>query len=121
MSKIGKDIEGLEEQARNSEHDESYYTIERSEHFKVGTGVRVDKKHTTHFMEVIIQLCSEGCTVDMELLDRKMEVIKEFSNSDYYLKCEDDSSVCCEKEIGKEEFERELSYVKEQLNKVEVK
>ncbi len=118
MSKARTDIDGLEKEARSSEHDESYQTVERNEHFRIGTGVRTSKEEATFFMEVVIQLCCETRKVDTENLSRKVESLKKLKGSGYRLKCEEDSTISCEKEINKDGLEEELELVENELGPI---
>jgi len=106
------DMKELGRKAESSEHDESYETIEKNEHFKIGAGARLIQNERTYFIEVIIKLCEEGKKVDLVNLDDKIEVVKELKEIDFSPKCEDHNTICCEKEIQEDEFDETLKRVK---------
>ncbi|MFW6040881.1 MAG: hypothetical protein ACOC85_03495 [Thermoplasmatota archaeon] len=108
MNKINLDIDELITKAEESEYEEAYQTVERGSNFKIGAGARINPtKGTTLFMEVVISFSSEKGTVDVNNLREKASLLEKLKELNYILKWEKDNSVISEKNISKDDFQKE--------------
>ena len=90
------DVQSLLEEARISEYNESYRTLEKNEDIRIGVGARTTPTETpTLFLEVAISL-NPGESVNLDSLDQKISLLKDLKARDYVLSCQDESIICCE-------------------------
>lgn len=91
------DVQSLREEAKNSEHRESYRVLERSHNYRIGVGARLTSSgQLSFFLEAIIYLCPDASGVDLPLLEKNLMLLRELQTRGYSLSCQDDSSILCE-------------------------
>lgn len=90
------DVQSLLEEARISEHSESYMVLEKNEDIRMGTVARTTPEETPAlFLEVAVVL-NPGETVDLNTLNRKITLLKELEARGYVMSCQDESTICSE-------------------------
>ena len=115
-SNVKIDTSKLREKANTDELKEAYETVDRKDHYRIGTGVRMEKpEQMTFFLEVVIPLCGRDCDLILDGLKRKIALLEKFENSGYSLRCEKDNSIICEKNIAENEVEEEYKRSEELL------
>ncbi len=100
MSDIDLDTDKLKSKARRGDLKEYYETIERELDYKIGIGTRMNKsKGPIFFLEVIISFCEGDGKLDIGRVREKLNVIEEFEGMRYYVRCDKDNFIVCEKEV----------------------
>jgi hypothetical protein len=91
------DIQALLEKAEDSEYKEAFLVLEKSTHYRIGAGVRLQSSnHPSFFIEVLIYLCPNSSQVDLSLFEKKLNFLKELQGRTYVLMCQPDNSICSE-------------------------
>jgi hypothetical protein len=104
------DGRALMEEARASEHGESYRTISKGRGFMLGVGARTREGGGEYFLEVTIQLCGPSAEVDIGSIERALPLIKELHSRGYSMECLE-GSVSCERVLAASELGAELELV----------
>ena len=90
------DIQALEDEAKNSEHKESFRELEKSHNYRIGVGARsVSSNQLSYFIEVVIYFCP-GPGIDASLMEKNLMLIKELEANGYSLNSDDDSCIYSE-------------------------
>jgi hypothetical protein len=90
------DVPSLLEEARISEHSESYMVLEKNEDIRIGAVARTTPEETPAlFLEVDVVL-NPGEAVDLDTLNRKITFLKELVARGYVMSCQDGSTICSE-------------------------
>ena len=106
-------VQILLETAKNSEHKESFIVLKKTQHYRIGVGVRLElPNHFSFFLEVLIYLCSDNSQVDLPLLENKLVFLKELQEQKYALSCQNDSSIFGEITVPAENLETEYETIK---------
>jgi len=110
-------IKALLEEAKNSEHKESYRVLERSWNHRIGLGVRLESSgQPSFFIEALIYLCPNPSKIDLSLLEKNLMFLKELQVRGYSLSCQDDKCIACETIVAPQnlaaEYETILSITK---------
>ncbi|MFQ5821683.1 MAG: hypothetical protein ACE5I5_16990 [Candidatus Heimdallarchaeota archaeon] len=88
------DVQALQETAKRSEHKEAYKVLEKSKNYRIGVGVRLrSPNQPSFFLEVLVYLCTDDTQVDLPLLEKKLNFLKELQGRKYFLSCQNDSSI----------------------------
>ena len=91
------DLQALQEKAEGSEHKEAFLVLEKSKHYRIGVGVRLpSSNHPSFFIEILVYLCLNASQVDLSLLEKKVNFLKELQGRTYVLICQQDGSICSE-------------------------
>jgi len=111
------DIKALLEEAKNSQHKESYRVLERSWNHRIGLGVRLESSgQPSFFIEALIYLCPNPSKIDLSLLEKNLMFLKELQVRGYSLSCQDDKCIACETIVAPQnlaaEYETILSITK---------
>ncbi len=89
-------VPSLLEEARISEHSESYMILEKNEDIRTGAVARTTPEETPAlFLEVAVVL-NPGETVDLDTLNRKITFLKELEARGHVMSCQDGSTICSE-------------------------
>jgi hypothetical protein len=90
------DVQSFLEEARVSEHCESYRVLEKIEGIRLGVVARITPAETPAlFLEVAVDLNS-GETVNLDTLNQKIIFLKELDVQGYVMSCQDGSTICSE-------------------------
>ncbi|MFP4141953.1 MAG: hypothetical protein ACLFSM_06625 [Thermoplasmata archaeon] len=108
-NRAGIDTSELKKNASKDELKEAYQTVNKGDNYKIGAGARIIDKpeNMTFFLEVVLSLCEKEHELDLKELRSKLEVLESFDSLGYKLKCENDKTVICEKNILESEIKRE--------------
>jgi len=116
-SNLKIDTSKLREKANAKDLKEAYETIDRKDNYRIGAGVRMGKpEQLSFFLEVVIPLFSSDCDITLDDLKSKINLLENFENCGYSLRCEKDNSIICEKDIPESEIEEEYKRSEELLN-----
>jgi len=108
------DVHALQEEARNSEHKESYRILERNPKYRIGIGARqVSSSQPIFFIEVLVNMCPNHSQVDLFLLEKELLFLKEVQSRGYSLSCQGDSYVACEISITPQNLATEYDAMKQ--------
>ena len=84
-------------EAGNSEHKEAYRILDKTKDYRIGAGVRIEQSNQlSFFLEALIYLCPDHVSVNMPLLERKLEFLKELKERGYSICCQDSNCIACE-------------------------
>ncbi len=107
------DAAALLEEAKTSEHQEAYRTLERKPNYRIGVGVRLTPPNSTSFfVEVIIYLCPSFGNADLDALEQCLTCLKKLKARNYALTCQDGNCVSCETTVIAPDLLREYGKVK---------
>jgi hypothetical protein len=104
------DGRALMEEARASEHGESYRTISKGKGFMLGVGARSRESGGEYFLEVTVQLCGPSAEVDIGSIEGALPLLKELRSRGYSMECRE-GSVTCERVLAASELGAELELV----------
>jgi len=98
MKKIsGNSIHSLQEEAEKSRDNEAFKVLAKIGDCRIGMGVRLESpKEPTFFIEVLVSLCTGGNHVNLNIIERKLSLLKRLNQKGYVLNCEEDGCVSCE-------------------------
>jgi hypothetical protein len=106
-------VQLLEREAGNSEHKESYRTLERSRNYRIGVGTRLATSvQPSFFLEVLVYLCPKPPRVDTSLFEKDLTFLKELQARGYSLTCQNDSCISCETTVAKKDLATEYRTIK---------
>jgi hypothetical protein len=107
------DAATLLEEAKASEHQEAYRTLERNLNYRIGVGVRLTPpKSPPFFVEVMIFLCPSLDNVDLDVLEKSLACLKELKARHYALTCQDSNCISCEATVTAPNLTEEYVNVK---------
>jgi hypothetical protein len=96
----GINIDSLLIEAK-SEHDEAFQVLARMQNCWVGVGARLESaEYPSFFIEVLISLCTSDRSVNLELVETNLILLKQLEKRGYVLNCEEDGSISCELTIS---------------------
>ena len=99
------DTERLVREAEKSRRGEAYRRLWGRDGMRIGAGARLTTQgEPVFFLEVVIPLCS-GSKVDLERIEKKLEVLGMLENSGFSLTCQNDMSFSCELMARRETLE----------------
>lgn len=104
------DEKALMEEARASEHGESYRTIWKGRGFMLSVGARTREDGGEYFLEVTVQLCGPSAEVDIGSIEGALPLLKELRSRGYSMECRE-GSVSCERVLAASELGAELELV----------
>ena len=107
-----KEFTSLLEEARVSEHNESYRVLEKNEDIRIGAVARITTDGTpSFFLEVTVSL-NPSETVDLDALDRKIIFLKKLEARGYTLSCQDESTICSEIQTTENNIPNDFTTIK---------
>jgi hypothetical protein len=106
------DVKALERGARKSQDKESFQVLAKMRNYRIGVGARLDSSgETCFFLEVLVDPCGNRSSLDLDLMEKSLMVLRELSERGYTLTCEEDGSVSCEKSTAPEKVDFEKQAV----------
>jgi hypothetical protein len=106
------DIQSLQEKAMNSQDEESFNVLRKSQNCRIGVGVRRESANRlVFFLEVLINMCIVGCTLDLKRMERNLILLKELKNMGYSLACEENGCISCEIAVAPQDLAREYTKI----------
>jgi hypothetical protein len=106
-------INELVQKAKASADRESYCVLHRGKGFRIGVGARVTSPNTpSFFVEAIIALADESKEVDLQRLEKVLDMLKKLKAKNYSLAYEDGNCVSCEATKECQSLEEEYSSLK---------
>jgi len=106
------DVQALQDEAKNSEHKESYRALERSPNYRIGVGVRLASLgHPSFFLEVEIYLCPDS-RVNIASLEKNLMFLRELQARGYSMTCQDDQCISCETTVSPQNLAAEYETIK---------
>ena len=111
------DLGRLETKTEESCHKESIMAVEKFQGYKIGIGLRINKRKTKKFfIALLVSLgINEDCTIDVNVLDKKVEALRQLDKLGYKLSYGGNGSVYCERATKKGELEKKISKLQEIL------
>lgn len=99
------DAEALLRIAKAAESHESFSVVKKGRGFRIGTGVRkTDTGRYTFFIEAVVSMAPPSPTVDVDILETKLRILKRLAAMGYALTYQDDLSIVCEAEFPEDEI-----------------
>ena len=90
-------IRTLQEEAERSEDNEAFMAFAKMGNCRIGMGARLESpKEPTFFVEVLISLCTGHDPVDLDIMERKLFLLRRLKQRGYVFSCEEDGWVSCE-------------------------
>ena len=98
MKKISKKmIHTLQEEAERSEDNEAFTVIGKIGDCRIGLGARLESpKEPTFFIEVLVSLCTGHDPVNLNIMERKLSLLRRMKQKGYIFNCEEDGCISCE-------------------------
>jgi hypothetical protein len=107
------DAAALLEEAKTSEHQEAYRTLERNPNYRIGVGVRLTPSNSpSFFVEVMVYLCPSFGNADLNVLEHSLTCLKKLKARNYVLTCQDGNCVSCEATVTAPDLPEECGKVK---------
>jgi len=110
----------LLKQAKASEHKEAYQNIYKTEHNRIGVGIRLlsaNYSTPTFFIEIIIKMCPIYTNANLQYMQKALDCLKKLEENSYTLTCQEDNSILCEKTITQKDLQTALRTAKTILEK----
>ena len=104
------DIEMLEKKGEATCHKESIVAVERQKDYKIGIGMRINKKEVKKFF-VAIQVSlgiNEDCSIDIGSLERRVRALRLLDSNGYTLCYGGNGSIYCELKIEREKLQKKV-------------
>jgi len=113
MEETKIDVKALLEEAKNSEHKESYRILERNPKYRIGIGIRLESSgQPSFFIETLVYLCPNPSRIDLSLLEKTLILLKELQARGYSLSCQDDHCISCETTVPPQNLAAEYETIK---------
>jgi hypothetical protein len=98
MKKISRNsIHSLQEEAERSGDNEAFTVLAKIGDCRIGMGARLESpRELTFFIEVLVSLCTGYDQVNLNIIERKLSLLKRLNQKGYVLECEEDGCVSCE-------------------------
>ncbi len=111
------DLTRLEKKTEETCHKESIMAVEKYLGYKIGIGLRINKKKTRRFfVALLVSLgINEDCTIDVNVLNKKVEALRQLDKLGYKLSYGGNGSVYCERMTKKADLEKNISKLQEVL------
>lgn len=105
-------IKSLQEEARKSEDKEAFRILDKINNCRVGVGARSEPSdNCAFFIEVLVSLCNDHNPVDLNLIERKLSLLRRLTEKGYVLNCEEDGCISCELAVKPDEVTEECKAV----------
>ena len=76
-------VKNLVERAKTSEDKESFKVAKENRNFRIGIGARLEPKNQpTFFIEILVNLCADQSEINLDLLEKKMDLLKDLRKKD---------------------------------------
>jgi len=113
------DATALQNEAKKSEHRESYMLLERKRNYRAGVGAEIAPSgQPTFFFEILVNLCSDFSMVDLSLLERSLVFLKDLKARGYSMSCQDDNFVSCQKAVTSENLAGEYKTIRSMTKRI---
>jgi len=90
-------IHTLQEEAEKSGDNEAFTVLAKIGNCRIGMGARLESaRDPTFFIEVLVSLCTGHDQVNLDIMERKLSLLKRLNQKGYVLDCEEDGCVSCE-------------------------
>lgn len=115
-TKMRINTNALLKEAESSEHKEAYQTLDKTQNFRIGIGVRLTPPNPpSFFIEVLIHLYSNSDAFDLKQMESSLTCLKELQARNYILTHQDDNCFSCEKVTPAQNLAEEYEAVKSLL------
>ena len=113
MKKINRiTINSLQKEAKTSEHNDAFQVLARMQNCRVGVGARLETAENPYFfVEVLVSLCTSDHTVNLDLVEKSLHLLKQLERWGYALNCEDDGSISCELTVSSKNLAAEYEAI----------
>ena len=110
-------ISALEKRAKESDAGESFVIYESKKQFKIRSGVKITKKHSIEYVvEATINFCNPDQPFEIPIMEKKIELLKEFKRLGYVISCQEENNFICEKKVTQNVLLNELEQLKQCIN-----
>jgi hypothetical protein len=93
-------VAALLEEAKASEHQEAYQTLERTVNYRIGRGVRLKPPNPpSFFVEILIYLAPDNGKVDLRILEKSVSALRELQERGFRALFQDDNCLSCETQV----------------------
>ncbi len=107
------DAKTLLKEAKASQHNEAYRTLEKTQNSRIGIGVRLTTPNTpSFFTEILLYLCPNSTNVNLKTLEKNLTCLKALQARNYVLTCQDDNCISCEKATPIQKLTEEYTTIK---------
>jgi len=111
-------IYSLHEEARKSEDNEAFRILGKIGNCRIGIGARLESSEdSTFFVEVLVNLCTGQDPVDLDLVERKLTLLRKLRQRKYVLNCQEDGCVSCELTVQSENLVTEYETTRSMMEK----
>ena len=112
MNEINRiNIDALQKKAK-SEHNEAFQVLTRMQNCRVGVGARPESaENPSFFVEILVTLCTSEHSVNLELVEKALLLLKQLEKRGYVLNCEEDGSISCELTVSLKNLKAECEAI----------
>jgi hypothetical protein len=90
-------IRSLQEEAKRSEDNEAFTVLAKIGNCRIGMGARLESsKEPTFFIEVLVSLCTGHDPMDLDIMERKLSLLRRLKQRGFVFNCEEDGCMSCE-------------------------
>lgn len=108
----------LQEDAEKSEDKEAFTVLARTPCYRVGVGARLESRaNPTFFVEIIVSLFVGQHVVDLHILEKNLQALKQLNKRGYQLTCEEDGVISCELAVKSENLTTEYDVARSIVEK----
>ena len=102
----------LLEDARKSEHRESYMLLSKNKNYRVGVGAEITASNQpSFFFEILVYPCSGTVNVDLLLLEKALILLKRLQAKGFLLSCQDSNCISCQRTVTAERLVAEYENI----------
>jgi len=104
------DIDELEKKVEETCHKESIMAVEKNKDYKIGIGLRINKKKENKFF-VAIQVSlgfNDDCSVDIGSLEKRVRALRLLDSNGYTLCYGGNGSIYCELKVKRANLEKKV-------------
>jgi hypothetical protein len=113
------DPTNLLEEARKSEHRESYMLLAKNKNYRVGVGAEIAASNQpSFFFEILVYLCSGTMKVDLPLLEKALILLKKLQAKGFSLSCQDSNCISCQRTVMAERLVAEYEDIESIMRRV---
>ncbi len=90
-------VQSLQEEAKKSEDKEAFTVLAKMRNCRIGIGARLESPdEPTFFIEVLVSLCTGRNSIDLDLMEKKLSLLRQLTERGHLLTCEEDGCISCE-------------------------
>lgn len=113
------DANTLLREAEASEHKEAYRTLEKTQNYRIGAGVRLAPPNPpSFFLEILLYLAPHDGKVDVAILEKTVSTLRTLQKRGFNAMFQDGNCISCETQVSAEQMQSEYQQNKTLISSI---